>query len=355
MDSDSTSRRTLLKIAGGTAVAGSLAGCSGLSPFASDGSPAYREWVPASSVSNFAYLDTSRSDVGESDIAQASGLEREPDALAGLLLLYAGYGTVTLTLGGGVGVLRNATLAALVPDDLQSDQLGGEGESDAETGTPENSTIDGVLVADQALVLYGDIDVAELREAITPTYEETDSRDGYTVFARPGEADPAEFAAGDDAVVLPIGPDSDEIVTTMLDTVTGNGERLVDQDDMGWAVDQAGSGHLVYGSLDSSPPEPATENDSFDLGSLFEGSLPWNFRTDATGVVSSTSREDDRIVGEIALVYDQTADVPAQSEIQNQVTPTSADEYDVSVDGTQVTITGEWKRGSGSATENTTN
>jgi hypothetical protein len=274
------------------------------------------------------------------DIVDASGLGQEEDALAGLLFLYAGYGTVTLTLGGGAGVLRNATLAALVPDDVYSRQDLNESDSEKQ---PENSTIEGVLVAGDALVLFGDIDVEELRSAIDPTFEETDSRDGYTIFARPGQADTQEFAAAEDAVVLPIGPDSDSIVTSTLDTVAGNSDRFIDQDGMGSAVDAAGSGQLVYGSLDPSEPEDAPQDESFDLGSLFEDALPWSFQNDATGVVSSTGYQDDAVVGDIALVYDQSSDVPDESTVEEQITPTTADEYEVSVDGTQVTITGKWQ------------
>lgn len=350
MTSHSTSRRTLLKLAGGTTVAASLAGCSGMSPFGSDDGPPYRSWVPADSTSKFAYLDTSSDTTERTELADASGLEdqEQRDSLAGLLFLYAGYSTVTLTLGGGAGVLRNATLSALVPDDVYSrSTTSTENDSEAQ---PENSTIEGVLVAGQALVLFGAIDVEELRTAINPTYEETDSRDGFTIFARPGEADSQEFAAGDDAVVLPIGPDSDSIVTTMLDTVTGDADRFVDRENMGSAVDEAGSGQIVYGSLEPSEQTETPENDSFDLGSLFEDALPWSFRNDATGVVSSTSSEADAVTGEIALVYDQASDVPETETIEEQITPTTADEYEVSVDETKVLISGEWPRASESDT-----
>jgi len=368
-----TDRRTLLKLAGTTVAAASISGCSELSSLGNS-APQYRDWVPADPAAEdrtgFAYMDTSAGGFDPEEIANASGLEADPDALAGFMLLYAGYGTGILTIGGGAGVLRNASLATLLPDALREDESADDGDSDDGDGsdggnssddgsqsgeTPEKSTIEGALVAGSALVLLGDIDVEELRSVTASQYEEVDERDGYSIFERSSGDDPAQFAAGDDAVVLPIGADSESVVETMLDTVSGDGDRLYNQDDMDWAIDTAGSGQLVYGSRDPEAAEADTDGFEFDLESLFESALPWDFQKEATGVVSSVGYEDGSITGEAALAYEQAEDVPEKGEIQNQLTPTSADDYEITVDETRVEISGTWEAVTDADQENSSN
>jgi hypothetical protein len=349
MQRRSTDRRTLLKLAGSTAATASLGGCSELPSLGGD-VPPYRDWIPAGSAANgrsgFAYVETTGTGFDTQQLVEASGIETEPDALAGFMLLYAGYGTAMLSVGSGAGVLRNASLATLLPDAIRSED--GQRDNRTETGNqtgsgeqPGSSTIEGVLVAGNAIVLFGDVDVDGVRSALADAYETVGTRDGYTLFERSEGDARGQFAAGDDAIVLPLGVDSKAIVGTMLDTVSGDGTRLAEQGDMDWAIDAAGSGQLVYGGRD--PSAAANDTDGFDLESLFENALPWDFQNAATGVVSSMEYSDGSFEGEAALAYEQSGDVPDEGTIQNQVTPTSADDYEISVDGTRVRLTGRWE------------
>ncbi|PSQ42322.1 hypothetical protein BRD07_03795 [Halobacteriales archaeon QS_9_68_42] len=126
----------------------------------------------------------------------------------------------------------------------------------------------------------------------------------------------------------------------------GEEDRFADRnDDAEWTLGRAGDGHLAVGfwgdsggesdSDDESDADDGFEDPGFDSGLDETESLG-----DARGEVYSLALAETELTGEMAAVYPEE-ETPDREEVERHVGNT-ADEQEVEVDDTRVSVTGTW-------------
>lgn len=345
-------RRDLLKTATALSLA-TIAGCTGVL----DGgeSPDYAEAIPHDGADEdagvfFVHIDAEwlRAFDGEEELPYAeefSGavdIDPDPDtppADADPLLAYPTAGLVVGALGIGFGlfpygfgdVILGGLNEEVVPDETDQNQTPEE-----ETEVDATVRIDSMLLVDGVGVFRGEFDARTI-VAAAGDFEPAGERDGFDIYEGTDDSivgtEGLAFAARDGVLVTLLDEHSD--LEPVLDVIAGDAERLDDVDDGGWALVEAGHGHVTLGAWGVEPEQAAAGERDYefvDTGNVLDA---------ADGLVSSLRLGPDEGVGTIAAVFppDET---PQRAAIESQI-GTSASTRDIDIDDTRVSITGIWR------------
>jgi hypothetical protein len=347
-------RRTFLK---GTATVPLVAVAGCMEQFTdSEEPPEYARWVPAESIDTdgafFIYYDWSAledfEDLEESlpddhdDIGGYQPGGETPEGVDQLLL--------TPVFVGAFGAL--AIGFSLIPyefvGDLISDISGEEmSTDDGMDSGPDIGETTGTLMTGDAVVFEGNFDVDAIAEA-AENYEAVDERDDFTIYeGTEGDFISVEgyaFGASEDAIVLSIlEGEGRSAVDTMLDTRAGDTDRMADRsDDAEWALGTAGHGHIAVGAWGDLESNTKGSDDEMDLESDPEDSLAdLEDLGETDGEVYSLAVSNEDLTGRMAAGYSDEEEMPERETVESQLGNT-ADERDISLDGTRLSVTGRW-------------
>ena len=346
------SRRDLLKTATALPLL-TMAGCLGV--LDSGELPAYAESTPRDGADDedgvfFVHIDTEwlRGFDGEVELPysdqlpDAVDIDVDPSTPAVDFDPLVAYPTTGLALGAfgiGTGLLPYG-FGDVVLDGLDEDVV--PNETDESSTQQEETTVDGTVRIDSMLlvdgvgVFRGEFD-ARAVVAAAGGFEPTGEQNGFDVYEGSDDGffttEDLAFAVRDGVLVTLLDQDAD--LEVVLETIAGDIERLSDTDDGGWALTEAGHGHVTLGVW-GAEPQQATEteydSESVDTGDVFEN---------ADGFVSSLTLGPDEGVGTISAVFPPD-EVPQQAAVENQV-GTSASTREINIDGTKVSISGIWR------------
>lgn len=345
-------RRDLLKTATALSLA-TIAGCTGV---LDDGeSPDYAEAIPRDGSDDdagvfFVHIDAEwlRAFDGEEELPYAEELSDSvdvdvdpdtPPVAADPLLAYPTAGLVVGTLGIGFGLFPygfgNVILEGLnetvVPDETDATQTPEE-----ETDVDATVRIESMLLVDGVGVFRGEFDARTI-VADAGDFEPAGERDGFDLYEGTDDSlvgtEGLAFAVRDGVLVTLL--DEESALDPVLETITGDGERLADIDDGGWALAEAGHGHVTLGAWGVEPEQSAEGERDYefvDTGNVLDG---------ADGLVSSLTLGPDEGVGSLVAVF-QPDRTPPRAAIEDQI-GTSASTRDIAIDDTRVSITGSWR------------
>ncbi|WP_247001843.1 hypothetical protein [Halosolutus gelatinilyticus] len=364
-------RRTLLERAGATAAVstGAIAGClgGGDSGGSDDGAgendgdseeagsslPSYARWLSwdeDEKATFYTYVDWAALDAaGEAGETTGNwsdeGAENELLDQEDVMLALPMMSVLVVAFVGGFGLVGTGLSGLLTTDESESSATG--------ASTEFETTIDEILLVNDAIVMAGDVRADEIHDALTDApeddwsvaiqYEETDAIGEFAVY-EPGEGASREqggaIAVGADGIVIANGSDGGDAVGTLrgpIEASTGDGERAADRGgDFEWMLGQAGHGDTVFGGYGEFDDAGDVEGDveSVDGAELDE-------LGDAKGVVSSLTIESEtEWSGEFAAAFEEL-DGDAEAELEARL-GASADEVSYEVDGNRVTASATW-------------
>lgn len=340
-------RRTLLKATGATAAASmtGLAGCQETIGLDGNGLPDYERWLAATDDGDveFAYLDWAALEALE-DLEDDDDEEDEPEDIddfvdeEDLLLAAPLIGATFTVIGIGFGLWGTGLNGIVNTDDA----------AEGPTAADFETSIEELLVVNDGFVLAGDVDVAEVDEALTDVpeddlmttaYEQTDEYEGYDIY-EPVEDDDGFGMATDDAIAVDDGAivfaddtggaDPVEAIQSVLAVAAGEEDGAADDlEEFEWLLETAGHGQVVFGSYGNPGDEGDLEEPADDE---FE---------DARGMVSSLGIEADGSANaEFAATF-ESLDDETEAELEG-VLGTSTDEVEFEVDDDRVTVSASW-------------
>lgn len=261
------------------------------------------------------------------------------DPLVGYPVAGLVVGAVAVGLGLHPYGFADVVLDGLDGDAVTPDEGGGAStdEGTADGDVDGSVSLDSMLLVDGVGVFRGDFD-ARTVVAASEGFEPARERDGFDVYEGTGEGllgtEDHEFAVQDDVLVALLDVESD--LDAVLDATTGAVDRLGDDDDGGWALANAGDGHVALGAWGvdpgSSTDDGATDRDVVGTADVF---------SDAEGLVSSFTFGPEEGRGAIAAAFPE-GETPQRAAVENQV-GTSATAREVEIDGTRVSVTGTWR------------
>ena len=385
-------RRTVLKLAGAamTVPAGGMAGCLGEDSSKSGAAvnASYDSWLWMETGDDgtegvvFAYLDWATLREFDQVTETTSGNEsntglggvQDPmvaSPVAGLFLVMfgAGFGL----FGTGLNGLLNPPEEESGGNETSSEYDGGGFEQS--TAADFSTTIDDLFIVKDVIVMGGDVDTDEIERKLTgadeseqspgtKTFEEADSLGGYTVY-EPEQSesgsdgvnaintgDPSGFAVDENAIVLFDLSDRAQLEAA-IEAQNGSRERAtVTNDDFGWLVDTAGSGHLVFGGYGSElerteeSPGGSTSQSGDETTEQSGGTETLNI--DGTvGLSSSLTFVGTSVTtGSLALQFDKSVDEIEDSKIEQlkEQLGSSATEQSITVDGDRLSASANWDR-----------
>lgn len=345
-------RRDLMKTMAALPLA-TLAGCTGV---LEDGdTPEYARSTPREGADDgdgvfFVHVDAEwlRAFDGEEELPYASEL---PDAVdidvdpetppvdVDPLVAYPTAGLVLGALGIGFGVLPYGfgdVLLDGLDDEVTPEDADTEETPDAEADTDRTVRIDSMLLVDGVGVFRGEFDARTL-VAAADDFEPVDERGDFDVYEGTDDGflgtDGLAFAVRDDVLVTLLDEDSDleAVLASMADETDGLG----DTDDGGWALSEAGHGHVTLGLWGDDPEQTAEDKhdrEFVDTEDVFD---------DADGLVSSFTLGPEEGVGTLAAAFPD-GDTPQRAAIENQV-GRSASTREIEIEDTRVSVTGIWR------------
>jgi hypothetical protein len=348
-------RRTFVKSAA-TVPLIAAAGCT--NPFEStEDPPEYARWVPATGIDTdgafFIYYDWSALEdfqdleeslpEGQDDI---SGFQPDNETREGADQLL-----LTPTLVGAFGALALGFSLITYPfvGDLIGDVSGERQSTNATTrDSPEVGEMTGMLMTGDAVVMEGSFDLDTI-EANAENYEVVDERDEFTIYEGSSSGfismEGNSFAVSEDAIVFSmVEEEGRTVVGTMLDTRAGEAERMADRsDDAEWALKTAGHGHIAVGAWGNL--ESTTESGDNETG--FDTDPEDSFTEvenlgETDGEVYSLAISENELTGRMAAGYPSEDALPDRETVESQLGNT-ADEQDVSLEETRLSVTGRWK------------
>ena len=322
MDSDGLDRRHFLAVSGVGALA-ATAGCLGFFDDGNGDLPDYGQYIAAEDDEVFfAYADFEGLDELDDEDEEAEdgdfGDFEEP-------LLAAPIGGVIL-LGFGAAF----TLAPAGLEDLLED----EEDSDLETQA------DQLLLANDVVVVAGDIDTAEIEETLTDApedeffavqYEESDEVDGYTWFTPVDEGSESVFAVGEDEILA--GEERDS-VETIIEAIDGDGRAAGEFEEFEWLFQRAGDGLISIGGYG---PDGFDTTDEQEQGEEIDPEDEFEEIDEADGVVSSLSFTDDEVTATLAASFGELDD-DDRGEVEAEL---ESDRTEVSIEFDDGRVTAE--------------
>ncbi|PSQ39516.1 hypothetical protein BRD07_08600 [Halobacteriales archaeon QS_9_68_42] len=344
-------RRTLLTTAAAVPLA-ATAGCTdGFGIGGNDDTrnpPEYARWVPARSTDDeetlFVYFDVSRLSnlqdfqedlpTGDDPFGETpnAGREENVDALVGVPTfgaVFVGFALgLQLGLYGFVGELLAESLGVGGGPGV-GDETGDEG-SPTDEGDSELGTVETMLFTGETAVLEGSFDLEAIDDA-AERFERSGEHRGTRIYEGTGDStlvstDGLAFAAREDALVFGSPPSNS---ASFERTPTEEGD-----------ADEESARPSVERALDVEAGEEdrfADRNDDADGGGLDE--TPESLG-DARGEVYSLTLAETELTGEMAAVYPEE-ETPDREEVERHVGNT-ADEREVEVDDSRVSVTGTY-------------
>lgn len=341
-------RRDVMKAAAAVPLA-SIAGCTDV---LGDDPPAYSETTPRDGADEesgvfFIHIDGTwlREYDGQAELPYADelpdGIDIDPDPETAPvdidpLVAYPTAGLLGGALAFGLGLwpygFGDEILASFeeLPDEADPDDGQQDGEADGEIDG--DVRVDSMLFVDGIGVFRGSFDTRTI-VAAADDFEPTAERHGFDIYEGTDDGflgtEGLGFAIQDDFLVVLL--DEDSSLDAVLESHAGETDRLSDDDDGGWALAEAGSGHVTLGAWDTDPTDE-------DEGGFVGGNEALD---DAIGLVSSLTLGPEEGTGALAAVYPE-GETPEQAAFENQV-GTSASSRELSVDGTRVSVSGVWR------------
>ncbi|WP_306060952.1 hypothetical protein [Natronococcus wangiae] len=207
------------------------------------------------------------------------------------------------------------------------------------------ATVEELLQANEAFVLTGTMEPAEIGERLTAEPEAefirqmklTDEVGEYDVYTPVENDDDAAIAVDSNALVVVIGDDEEDEADeddplTMLETTigafAGDVDRATDESEaFEWLVGTAGHGDVAVGQYGGPFDTEELRHPAFEE------------LEDAEGIVSSLAVEDEEtLTGDFAAILDDP-----DEEALDELLGASADEQSVDVDEDRVTATATWR------------
>ncbi len=333
-------RRDVLKFTG-VSVAVGAAGCLGSDDESGNGGgedspPTYAQWLTTDDEGalGFVYIDWSDFDDSESDEESQNdelGEEYRNDPMMGLPMA----GTIVAGLAVGFGLSSYGLTGVLEATDSEDEES-------------LDSSADATLVANQAVVLPGDIDTDEVADTLTAEpesafakrYERSDEIDDYDVYT-PVDGSSDAIAVSGDAIVFVSGEEvTDPVaaVKTPIEAAAGDAERATEEvADVEWVLSAAGRGDVAFGGYgDEFETDPSSDGGTSGGGEFSDVEYP-ELEGLEGGVSSLSFDGDDGGSGEFAAVL---GDADA-SAIEDSL-GSSADERSVDVSDGRVTASATW-------------
>jgi len=238
-------------------------------------------------------------------------------------------------------------------------------QSETPTATPEGSdplefgTMERLVMTAGAIVLEGTFDLEAVAETPTTTdFERAGSHRGAAMYeGTVNDSDvPLVFGARESALVFGIPPiltgrADDETPTgvatlradveRVLDAAAGAAERLADRsDEAAWMLDRAGPGHVLMGAWGRLRRRAwfdrfFQESGAGEAWVRAQSTLGWS-----DGEVYTYTYGESERTGDMAAVY-ADGGAPDRETVTTTVGNT-ADEREVEVDDTRVSVTGTW-------------
>ena len=192
------------------------------------------------------------------------------------------------------------------------------------------------FLVDGVGVFNGEFDARAI-VAAAGDFEPTGEQGDFDVYEGTGDGffgtEGLAFAVRDDVLVTLLNRDAD--LEMVLETIGGDADSLSESDDEGWALAEAGHGHVtlgVWGVEPAQATETEYDREFVDVDGVFEN---------ADGLVSSLTLGPDEGTGTIAAVF-PSGETPQRAAIENEV-GTSASSRDIEIDDTRVSINGIWR------------
>ena len=354
-------RRNVLGVAGASMATG-VAGCLG-SNEAGNGNgngngvdlPEYHRWLTTDSNGSLSYVyidwnHLSTLEYGNQSTSNST-TGSQSDPMLGLPL--TGMVAAAFVVGFGLSAYGLSGM-------INYGQYSQSGTETDETGGM-NSKSDAMLSTNEAIVLTGDIDTAEVDGILTAEpegftlskqYEQTDEIGDYGVYTPANEEGSEAIAVSDGALVFTSGDGVTEpvdAIRTPIEAAAGETERATEaNDDLEWLVSTAGHGHLVVGGYGESF-EPAAESDDgesgdnvSDLGSGTQDEFNMEYtelETVDSGVSSLTFDDTgSQATGEFAAILGD-----GEASALEDSLGSSASESSVTVEDGRVTATATWE------------
>jgi hypothetical protein len=323
---------------GGTAVAASLAGCSG--DGGTDSPNDEGESPDGNSPANESDGNDSPADDGGDETVEPPSIDPDTDyadwvpALDGRAgVTYIDRGSLAQIQGEAnitfesiatvedpmLGMALDGALSTFVTSSSQL-QVAGLTPILSDGGEFETS-VDELLVATEPIVMLGDVFPEEIAGRLTDDTEsvaftEATEFDGYTLYEPAGDMDQTVvFGVGEDAILVAPGRQSIERV---VETATGASDpAIAELADFGWLVEQAGAGLLAYGGYDAD-------------GLTTDAAETYPFLDGATGFVASQVFDESAMTATMAIVFD-TLPANRRGEVEAALGSLAADisvEYD---------------------------
>lgn len=334
-------RRDVLKLTGVSMAAGA-AGCLGSddesgSGDGEDSPPTYAQWLTTDDegVLGFVYVDWSTFEDSESDEGSQDdelGEEYQNDPMMGLPMV----GTLVAGLAVGFG-LGSYGLSGV---------LEATGSEDVES---LDSSADATLVANQTVVLPGEIDTDEVADILTAEpesafasqFERSDGIDDYDIYT-PVDGSSDAIAVGDGAIVFVSDnevTDPVAAVKTPIEAAAGDAERATEEvADIEWFLSAAGHGAVAFGGYgDEFETEPSGDGNTSGGGEFSDVEYP-ELEGLEGGVSSLSFDGEGGGSGEFAAVLGD-ADASALEDSLGS----SADERSVDVSDGRVTASATWE------------
>ncbi len=332
-------RRDTLKLVGAAATA-AIAGCSDAPGLGSGGGddpdpPAYSDWLTTDDDAlvyaslEWSALEEFQSDGGEDEDPIVDDENAGDDPMIGLPT----GGLVAVGLAGSFG-LAAFGLSGLVA--LEGQQGGSEFDSSVEK----------MVLANEAFVVTGDLETDELDDRLTgesqsmfsQQYEQTETIGDYDVYT-PVSGERNAIAISEDALVFAVDSDAPvDVIRAPIEASAGDTERATaEHEDLAWLAATGGDGHLVLGLYGD--PESPVENQTGNESAV-RTEDDYEVFADASGVVSSLTFESEtKVTGDLAAVV-----ADPDEETLEEVVGSTATEGSVEVDGDRVTASATWEK-----------
>lgn len=307
-------RRTALRL-GGAATVAAVAGCSAL-PGGGDssGSGQYSQYLGVrDNQVFFAYADFEALEELDTGTQGGGGSGGGPDFEDPMLAPAGGLILIVLSAGLQLGTLG----------------LGGL------TQTEEESELDSqasqILLANETVVVIGDMDTGEIDDLLTSSseentlateFEQTEESGGYTFYEPAGDSD----AVGSQGSIIAVSGNelltatSREAIDSVVNAKNGDGRATDEFDEFQWLIDNGGDGHIAVGGYGP---------DGFE--SSGSGG-------DSTGSGLSVVEESGGFVGSISLDGEDATSVLAASSDRISEGQQSQIESEFQSDRTEVSI-----------------
>ena len=268
--------------------------------------------------------------------------------------LYPGY----FGAAGGTAP-ADGVITTPAPESTETPQSGTPTATPEGSDPPEFGTMERLVMTAGAIVLEGTFDLEAVAETPTSTdFERAGSHRGAAMYeGTVNDSDvPLVFGARESALVFGIPPiltgrADDETPTgaatlradveRVLDAAAGAAERLADRsDEAAWMLDRAGPGHVLVGAWGRLRRGAwfdrfFQESGAGEAWVRAQSTLGWS-----DGEVYTYTYGESERTGDMAAVY-ADGGAPDRKTVTTTVGNT-ADEREVEVDDTRVSVTGTW-------------